>query len=126
MNYRLSTLPSYQNYSPEADWVLQNTNQDDIIMTSLPAQVNFYTSRKAVMLPDNDLQTINNIIKKYNVNYIIINQNIFNNKTKKFIYLNTITKSDFNSIGFFTIYQNKEHNFVVFTNQSHLSPTYQI
>tara|TARA_Y100000034_G_scaffold133499_1_gene199111 strand:- start:192 stop:1427 length:1236 start_codon:yes stop_codon:yes gene_type:complete len=125
INHRLSTLPSYQNYSPEADWILQNTQEQDIIMTSIPAHVNFYTSRKAVMLPDNDLQTINNIINKYNVDYIILNKNKFNDKTNNFLYLDKITESDFNSIGFFKVYDNKQKNIVAFTNQSHLVPTYQ-
>tara|TARA_Y100000034_G_scaffold136780_1_gene215718 strand:+ start:202 stop:1971 length:1770 start_codon:yes stop_codon:yes gene_type:complete len=125
MNHRLSSLPTYNSYSDEADWVLQNTNKDDNIMTFIPAQVNFYTSRKTVMLPDNDINIINKLTKMYNIKYIIINQNKFNDKTKKYLYINQITESDFNSIQFFKIYENTNNNLVVFTNQCPLFPTCQ-
>lgn len=51
-------------------WLKANTTPSDVIMTRDPWELNWYAERKAVMIPNDDLATINRISQQYGVTYL--------------------------------------------------------
>jgi hypothetical protein len=49
------------------NWLRENSTPGDIIMTRDPWELNWHTGRKAVMIPNDDLGTIEQIARKYGV-----------------------------------------------------------
>jgi hypothetical protein len=49
------------------EWVRQNSNEQDVVMTRDPWELNWHTGRKAVMIPNDDLPTIERIARQYGV-----------------------------------------------------------
>ena len=48
-------------------WLRENSTPQDVIMTRDPWELNWYTERKAVMIPYNDLETIKRVAAQYGV-----------------------------------------------------------
>jgi hypothetical protein len=48
-------------------WLAANSTPDDVIMTRDPWELNWYTQRKAVMIPFGDMATIRKVIQDYGV-----------------------------------------------------------
>ncbi|MBF6613216.1 MAG: glycosyltransferase family 39 protein [Chloroflexi bacterium] len=48
-------------------WLKANSSPQDVVMTRDPWELNWQTERKAVMIPNEDLQTIERIAKQYGV-----------------------------------------------------------
>jgi hypothetical protein len=55
------------SFTVAMDWLSQNSNPTDVIMTRDPWELNWYTNRKAVMIPNEDLDTIERVAKQYGV-----------------------------------------------------------
>lgn len=49
------------------EWLKENSTAQDVVMTRDPWELNWYTGRGAVMIPNDDLQTIERIGKQYGV-----------------------------------------------------------
>lgn len=47
------------------DWLKQNSNASEVVMTRDPWELNWYTGRRAVMIPNDDLGAIQSIARKY-------------------------------------------------------------
>lgn len=58
------TLPT--GFVRGMEWLRQNTDPTDIVMTRDPWELNWYTDRKAVMVPFDDLATIEATARRYN------------------------------------------------------------
>ena len=52
------------------DWLKQNSSPQDVIMTRDPWELNWYTGRKAVMVPNDDRPTIHRVAKTYGVTFL--------------------------------------------------------
>ena len=48
-------------------WLKDHSSPQDVVMTRDPWELNWHTSRKAVMIPNDDLTTIERIMKRYGV-----------------------------------------------------------
>src|SRR5205823_6034474 len=48
-------------------WLAANSTPQDVVMTRDPWELNWYTRRKAVMIPNDDLETIGQTVRKYGV-----------------------------------------------------------
>jgi 4-amino-4-deoxy-L-arabinose transferase-like glycosyltransferase len=48
-------------------WLEANSTPDDVVMTRDPWELNWYTRRRAVMIPFNDLATIRDVARRYGV-----------------------------------------------------------
>jgi len=55
------------SFTVAMDWLNKNSSPSDVIMTRDPWELNWYTGRKAVMIPFDDLYTIEQVAKKYGV-----------------------------------------------------------
>jgi hypothetical protein len=49
------------------EWLRQNSAEQDVVMTRDPWELNWHTGRKAVMIPNDDLPTIERIARQYGV-----------------------------------------------------------
>lgn len=47
------------------EWLRENSTPSDVIMTRDPWELNWYTGRRAVMIPNDDLATIESMARKY-------------------------------------------------------------
>ncbi len=48
-------------------WLKDHSSPQDVVMTRDPWELNWYTERKSVMVPNNDLKTIEQIARRYGV-----------------------------------------------------------
>jgi len=55
------------------EWLRENTPAGTVIMTRVPWQLNYYADRPALMTPDAKLETIHEIARYYNAQYIVTN-----------------------------------------------------
>ncbi len=68
-----STFPDSNKASFELiDWINNNTLINEVVMTREPWQINWHTERTAVMVPYGSLDDFIFICKKYDVNYVIL------------------------------------------------------
>ncbi len=51
-------------------WLKTNSTSSDVVMTRDPWELNWYAERKAVMIPNDDLATINRVAQQYGVTYL--------------------------------------------------------
>lgn len=51
-------------------WLRDNTTPQDVIMTRDPWELNWYTDRRAVMIPNDDLATIEKVARQHGVTYL--------------------------------------------------------
>ncbi|HEX8222167.1 MAG TPA: glycosyltransferase family 39 protein [Chloroflexia bacterium] len=51
-------------------WLRDNTTPQDVIMTRDPWELNWYSERRAVMIPNDDLATIEKVARQYGVTYL--------------------------------------------------------
>jgi hypothetical protein len=51
----------------DMQWLAANSTSEDIVMTRDPWELNWYTRRKAVMIPNDDLPTIERVMRHYGV-----------------------------------------------------------
>lgn len=51
-------------------WLRDNSTPQDVIMTRDPWELNWYTERRAVMIPNEDLATIEKVARQYGVTYL--------------------------------------------------------
>jgi hypothetical protein len=51
-------------------WLRDHTTPQDVIMTRDPWELNWYTERPAVMIPNEDLATIEKVARQYGVTYL--------------------------------------------------------
>ncbi|MDQ3928060.1 MAG: hypothetical protein M3328_02815, partial [Chloroflexota bacterium] len=51
-------------------WLRDNTTPQDVIMTRDPWELNWYTDRGAVMIPNDELATIEKVARQYGVTYL--------------------------------------------------------
>ncbi|MEA2574578.1 MAG: hypothetical protein QOH93_1876 [Chloroflexia bacterium] len=51
-------------------WFRDNTTPQDVIMTRDPWELNWYTDRRAVMISNDDLATIENVARQFGVTYL--------------------------------------------------------
>jgi hypothetical protein len=47
------------------EWLKQHSTPQDVVMTRDPWELNWYTGRKAVMVPNDDLATIERVARRY-------------------------------------------------------------
>jgi hypothetical protein len=47
------------------EWLRENSGPEDVVMTRDPWELNWYARRKAVMIPNDDLRTIEAVARKY-------------------------------------------------------------
>lgn len=52
------------------EWIRDNTPKDSVIMTLTPWELNFHSERKALLIPNEDKETILWMAKKYGSNYL--------------------------------------------------------
>jgi uncharacterized membrane protein YqjE len=52
-------------------WLKENTNQNDVVMITLPVELNFHSGRPTIQIPYENFEKIMMIIKKYNVKYLV-------------------------------------------------------
>jgi hypothetical protein len=60
------------SFTVAMDWLNQNSTPNDVVMTRDPWELNWYTQRKAVMIPFGDLNTIKDVAKEYGVTMLQI------------------------------------------------------
>lgn len=54
-------------YVKDMAWLKANSTARDVVMTRDPWELNWYTERRAVMIPNDDLATIEKVMKQYGV-----------------------------------------------------------
>ncbi len=67
-----SSRSTKEAYGSLGEWIQKHTPEESIIMTRNPWELNYYSRRRAMMIPNEDFQTIVEIIKKYQVDYLEI------------------------------------------------------
>jgi hypothetical protein len=55
------------SFTVAMDWLSRNSTASDVVMTRDPWELNWYTERKAVMVPNDDLATVKKIVAQYGV-----------------------------------------------------------
>jgi hypothetical protein len=53
------------SFTVAMDWLSANSGPDDVVMTRDPWELNWHTRRKAVMIPNDDLATIERVAREY-------------------------------------------------------------
>jgi hypothetical protein len=54
-------------YVATLDWIASNSSPSDVVMTRDPWELNWHSGRKAVMIPFDDLPTIEQVARRYGV-----------------------------------------------------------
>ncbi|MFX1520180.1 MAG: glycosyltransferase family 39 protein [Promethearchaeota archaeon] len=72
-----SSKSTKEAYGSLGEWIQENTPKDSIIMTRNPWELYYYSRRRAIMIPNEDFQTILEIVKKYYVDYLEIDASFY-------------------------------------------------
>ena len=72
-----SSISTKEAYGTLGEWIQENTPKESIIMTRNPWELNYYSRRRAIMIPNEDFQTILEIVKKYHVDYLEIDASFY-------------------------------------------------